>query len=76
MNRVKEHHEPLAFAIPENVEWRAVEPVVEAHDEEDPNALADKVERELFIRGTAPSAPVDVPDATRLETLENSAFAP
>lgn len=76
MNGVKEHQEPLAFVMPPHVEWQPIEPIVEAHDEEDPNALADDVQKELFISGTAPVIAVENPDKTRLEVLDNSAFAP
>ncbi len=82
MNGVKEHHEPLAFVQPENVEWSPVEPqkVVVSDEEEglDPNPapVESEVVMEAFIRGTAPTANEEESDSPRINVLENSAFAP
>ncbi len=77
MNGVKEHHEPMAFLQPENLEWRTIDSATgQSQDEEDPNPMAAQLSREVFIRGTAPAVVEDIRENTRLEMLDNSAFAP
>ncbi len=76
MNGIKENHEPFSFVQPENLEWRTIDTTTgQGQDDEDPNPMAGQLMSEVFIRGTAPVA-VEERENTRIEVLDNSAFAP
>lgn len=87
MNEVKEHQEELAFNIPENLEYQTIDPqtgkaIKEPNLEETSSSSASFSPhfKEIFIANTAPKIieqdSEEGSESTRVQALDNAAFAP